>query len=116
MTENKKKNGFKNGKNAEKNTQIKGLIMTAEEFNKLFNSGGSKNNYNALISELKKFKEQGAYAKIYSFQELSELTGCKPSDGAARNVAQYVKENHSDIIKQVKVSKTAGIIGFVFKK
>jgi len=114
MTENKKKNGFKNGKNAEK--KIKGLIMTAEEFNRILGTGGSKNNYKELVEELKKYRDMGAYAKVYSFRELSELTGCKASDGAMRNLARYIENNYPDIIIDATVRQKAKIVGFVFKK
>ena len=116
MKNGKKQNGFKNGKNAEKNaTEIKGLIMSKEEFNRILGTGGSKNNYKELVEELKKYRDMGAYAKVYSFRELSELTGCKASDGAARNVQQYIKENMQDLVKKVTVSTQEKLIGFVLK-
>jgi len=117
MKNGKKQNGFKNGKNAEKNaTEIKGLIMSKEEFNRILGTGGSKNNYKELVEELKKYRDMGAYAKVYSFQELAEKVGCKNSDGAMRNVTRHIENNYPDIVVDATVRQKAKIVGFVFKK
>ncbi len=110
-----KKNGKGVGKNG-KTAQIKGLIMSKEEFNKILGTSGSKNNYKELVKELREYRDMGAYAKVYSFQELAEKVGCKCSDGAMRNLARYIENNYPDIVIDATVRQKSQLVGFVFKK
>jgi len=110
------KNG-KNGKDGvgkkDKN-EIRYRVLSKEEFNAIFGSS-SGNDYKELKEVLANEKKNGSECIVLTFEELAEIVGCKATSGAARNVQQYVKQNMKDLVKTVKVSGKAGIIGFLLK-
>jgi len=96
--------------------EVRYSVLSKKEFDKIFNSGGGRRNkYDKLKEIFEKEKAAGSECILMTFDELSEVVGCKASSGSARNVQQYIKENMQDLVKKVTVSTQEKLIGFVLK-